>query len=226
MTFAVDPIENAHAAAPSLSRLRRRSSIPATGGEPSLLQWALTVTAAAERRVAELEARLAYFEGLSTSDELTCALNRRGFLFEFSRAIAAARRGGQGGAIIIGDLDGFKAVNDRHGHAGGNEVLRQIATLMKRRIRKMDALGRLGGDEFAILLIGADMATARQKCACLVRAFASSPPQLDGRPVNLGASFGIAVYDGSETEEEVLHRADLAMYAEKRAMRAEEARRA
>lgn len=217
MSFAVDPIDNADAAVPAPSRLQRmRYPRPASADDPTLVTWALTITAAAERRVAELEARLAYFEGLSTMDELTCALNRRGFLFEFSRAVAAARRGGQCGAVIVGDLDGFKAVNDQHGHAGGNEVLRQVADFLKRRVRKMDAVGRMGGDEFALLLIGADLNTARQKCVTLSRALASSPPQIEGKPVKLGASFGVAVYDGRESEEDVLHRADMAMYEEKR----------
>lgn len=217
MTFAVDPIANADAAAPAQSRLRRlRHARLASADEPAILKWALSITAAAERRVAELEARLAYFEGLSTMDELTCALNRRGFLFEFSRAVAAARRGGQCGAVIVGDLNGFKAINDKYGHAAGNEVLRQVADLLKRRVRKMDAVARLGGDEFALLLIGADLNSAQQKCVTLARALASSPPLVDGRPVKLGASFGVAVYDGNESEEDVLHRADMAMYEEKR----------
>lgn len=172
--------------------------------------------AAAEQRVTELEAKLAYFEGLSTTDELTSALNRRGFLFEFSRAIDAARRGGPKGAVIICDLDGFKSVNDHLGHATGDEVLRQIAGLLSRRVRKMDAVARLGGDEFAILLIGADLSVAQQKCQMLARALVNSPPHVKGRPIELGASFGAADYDGSDNEEEVLHRADMAMYADKR----------
>lgn len=172
--------------------------------------------AAAGQRVAELEAKLAYFEGLSTTDELTSALNRRGFLFEFSRAIDAARRGGPTGTIVVCDLDGFKSVNDHLGHAAGDEVLRQVAGLLTRRVRKMDAVGRLGGDEFAILLIGADLDVAQQKCQMLARALANSPPHVNGRPIQLGASFGAADYDGSDNEEEALHRADMAMYADKR----------
>jgi diguanylate cyclase (GGDEF)-like protein len=217
MTYAIDQLDSRIVGTPVHARLRRpRAAVPPVEDNPALLKWALSVTAAAEQRIAELEARLAYLEGLSTTDELTCVLNRRGFLYEFARAIAATRRGGPTGAIIIGDLDGFKAVNDQLGHAGGNEVLRQVAGLLKRRVRKMDAVGRLGGDEFALLLIGVDQTIAHQKCQTLSRAFANSPPCLDGRAVKLGASFGVAIFDGSENEEEVLHRADMAMYAQKR----------
>ena len=100
--------------------------MPATGDQPALRAWALSVAAAADQRVAELEARLAYLEDLAVTDELTGALNRRGFLMEFSRAIDAARRGGPQGVLIICDLDGFKTVNDRLGHAFGDDVLRQL----------------------------------------------------------------------------------------------------
>lgn len=221
MAFIIDQVQDREVAPRPTSRVRRLRAVPpAPTSEPALVKWALLLTAAAEKRVAELEARLAYLEGLSTTDELTSALNRRGFMLEFSRAIDAARRGGPNGAVIISDLDGFKAINDHLGHASGDEVLRQMAAFLARRVRKMDAVARLGGDEFAILLVGADLTTARRKCQTLARALGSSPPRLDGRPVRLGASFGVATYDGSETEEDVLHRADMAMYAEKRRLSA------
>src|SRR5579864_936382 len=89
-------------------------------GHEAVLTWALNSMAAAEQRVAELEARLAYVESLTVTDELTRLLNRRGFLAEFSRALDTARAGGPPGALMICDLDGFKAINDRHGHNAGN----------------------------------------------------------------------------------------------------------
>jgi diguanylate cyclase (GGDEF)-like protein len=188
---------------------------PPASDRSALIEWALAVTAAADQRVAELEFRLAYLESLTVTDELTSALNRRGFLVEFSRAIDAARRGGPTGVVIICDLDGFKAVNDHLGHATGDEILRQVASLLMRRVRKMDAVSRLGGDEFALLLIGASAASARRKCQTLAEVL-STAPQINGRPIGLSASFGIAAYDGSEDEETLLHRADMAMYEEKR----------
>jgi len=178
--------------------------MPPASDRSALKAWALSVAVAADRRISELEARLAHLEGLAVTDELTGALNRRGFLMEFSRAIDAARRGGPKGVVIICDLDGFKTVNDRLGHVFGDEVLRQVGSLLLRGVRKMDVVARLGGDEFALLLIGADLATAERA------------PRRNGLSIPLSASFGFAVYDGSEDEETVLHRADVTMYAEKR----------
>ena len=111
------------------------------------------------------------------------------------------------GVIVVCDLDGFKQVNDLQGHAQGDEVLRQIAGILRRRIRKMDAAARFGGDEFALMLVGVSMATARRKCQALTREI---------NAIGLGASFGLAAFDGAESEEIVLHRADMAMYEEKR----------
>src|ERR1700722_3648139 len=84
--------------------------MPPGSHQPALRQWAQSVAAAADRRVAELEARLAYLQDLAITDELTGTLNRRGFMMELSRAIDAARRGGPTGVLIICDLDGVKLV--------------------------------------------------------------------------------------------------------------------
>ena len=135
---------------------------------------------------------------------------------ELSRAIDAARRGGPSGVLIICDLDGFKLVNDRLGHAFGDEVLRQVGALLLRGVRKMDVAARLGGDEFALLLIGADLPAAQRRIACFARRIAELAPKLDGLALPLSASFGLALFDGSEDEDSVLHRADRSMYAEKR----------
>jgi diguanylate cyclase (GGDEF)-like protein len=194
--------------------------MPNSGDPPAVRAWALAVATAADRRIAELETRLAELQSLAMTDELTGALNRRGFLIEFSRAIDAARRGGPGGVVIICDLDGFKSVNDRLGHAGGNQVLRQVADLLMRAVRKMDVASRLGGDEFALLLIGADLAAARNRLPGIAQAIAAIAPPVDGKTLPLSASFGLATFDGSEHEEEVLHRADMAMYQEKRRLAA------
>ena len=192
---------------------------PAAEDHPAMLDWALATAAAAEQRVADLEERLAYLESLSVTDELTTVLNRRGFVLQLTRAIAAASRGGPQGVLIVCDLDGFKAVNDLYGHRAGNEVLRQIAAALRNRIRRNDVVGRLGGDEFALLLIDANLTNARRKALALARDLSATPPEVDGTLIPLSASFGLATYDGTEDQEALLHRADMAMYAEKRGRR-------
>jgi diguanylate cyclase (GGDEF)-like protein len=189
---------------------------PPVADQPTVQAWAMALAAEADRRVAELETRLAYLEGLAVTDELTGALNRRGFLLEFSRAIDAARRRGPQGVLIICDLDGFKTVNDQLGHVFGDEVLRRVGALLLAGVRKMDVAARLGGDEFAVLLIGATLANAQRRSQCFARSIAKLVPRMNGWTTPLSASFGLATFDGGEDEEVVLHRADMAMYAEKR----------
>ncbi|HXP72776.1 MAG TPA: GGDEF domain-containing protein [Stellaceae bacterium] len=188
----------------------------APDGQQVLLSWALASMAAAEQRVAELEARLAYVEGLTVTDELTRLLNRRGFLVELSRALETTRAGGPPGVLMICDLDGFKAVNDRHGHNAGNRVLRELSATLIRQVRRTDAVARLGGDEFGFLLVGATLASAIVKAARLEDAIANLDLLIEGERVDISASFGVVPYDASETEEVLLHQADMAMYEEKR----------
>ena len=188
--------------------VRHLNLVPPTNADhATLLAWAHDLSAAAHERVMTLEQRIAHLETMVSSDELTGLLNRRGFLGAFTRANASATRGGPGGVIIVCDLDGFKQVNDLLGHARGDEVLRQVGGILRRRIRKMDAAARFGGDEFALMLDGASLATAKRKCQYLAR---------DINTIGLGASFGLAAFDGGESEESALHRADMAMYEEKR----------
>jgi diguanylate cyclase (GGDEF)-like protein len=188
-------------------RLNRLTPPPASANPLALLDWARAVAATAERRVAALEARIAYLESQVTTDELTGLLNRRGFVDAFLRANAAAKRGGSRGVVVLCDLDGFKQLNDQLGHAHGDHMLRQMGALFRRKTRKMDAVARIGGDEFALLLIGAPLASAQAKCQGLADALSA---------IGLEASFGGAEYDGQEDEDAVLHRADMAMYEAKR----------
>ncbi|HEV8016277.1 MAG TPA: GGDEF domain-containing protein [Stellaceae bacterium] len=182
--------------------------VPAAPTDQSaLLDWAHGVAAVAAQRVAALEQRLAHLETLIASDELTGLLNRRGFLSAFGRANAAATRGGPAGVIVVCDLDGFKRVNDQLGHAQGDELLRQLGAILRRKTRKMDAAARFGGDEFALMLIGVSPGTAKRKCQWLGRVIGT---------IGLSASFGVALFDGRENEEAVLHCADMAMYEDKR----------
>jgi diguanylate cyclase (GGDEF)-like protein len=167
-----------------------------------------------------LQARVNHLENLSVTDELTGLLNRRGFLAALRRATALTRRGGPAGAVLFGDLDGFKQVNDAFGHAVGDELLRRVGAALSERVRSTDSVARLGGDEFAVLLIGASMSSARRKANDLAAAVAELPVEPLSCPIGpLGISFGIASFHGDEREEDLLRRADLSMYGKKRRRR-------
>ena len=106
--------------------------------------------------IERLQGRLARAERLADHDALTPLLNRRGFMRELNRALASCRRYQTGAALIYLDLDGFKGVNDRLGHAAGDAALIAVAHTLQAHIRETDAAARLGGDEFAVILTHAD----------------------------------------------------------------------
>jgi len=140
----------------------------------------------------------------SRTDPLTGCLNRRGFEERAAAEIGAMRRRGSSGAIVALDIDHFKPVNDRFGHAAGDELLCWVASTLQRSVRAADAVGRLGGDEFAILLPEIDADQARASADRLGEALRERAP----------ASIGLAFYpdDGQELEE-LTRRADLRLYA-------------
>jgi len=171
---------------------------------------ALDAAHAAEYLISEQKRRLAHFEQLCVTDELTGLLNRRGFEGEIARTMAGARRYREKGVLLYIDLDGFKPVNDCHGHAAGDAVLRLVAKLLTDNVRETDFVARLGGDEFSVLLTR----TTWEDGLGRAEAFA-----LDwkGRPIAVRASFGFQTYGPGDDLREILNSADNAMYADKRA---------
>jgi hypothetical protein len=105
-----------------------------------------------EAELAAMRARVAELETHAERDPLTDVMNRRGFERELRRADAYVRRYGGNAALVYLDLDGFKPVNDRHGHAAGDAVLRAVAAALVAAVRVSDTVARIGGDEFAVLL--------------------------------------------------------------------------
>src|SRR5712692_695797 len=149
-------------------------------------------------------------------DALTQLPNRALFLDRLEVAIATAVREHTPLALMLLDLDHFKEVNDTFGHQAGDELLRQVATRFDGAIRKSDSLGRLGGDEFAFVLPGANElgahAVARAILESLLPAFT-----IEGQPLELGGSIGVALFPRhGEDGETLLRRADIAMYTAKR----------
>jgi diguanylate cyclase (GGDEF)-like protein len=149
-------------------------------------------------------------------DSLTGLLNRRGFLKALERSLAYARRYRASAALVFLDLDGFKAVNDKHGHAAGDWVLGRVGRMIAGAVRASDVAGRVGGDEFTVILWNLDEAQARAKARALEALIADSDFAQGGKQYALGLSAGFTMLQDSDTPEAALARADAAMYARKR----------
>lgn len=153
---------------------------------------------------------------LATHDPLTELPNRLLFAEQSKQAIAQAHRNKTKLALLFIDLDGFKPVNDTHGHAAGDELLKQVAEVMRQTIREGDTAARVGGDEFTIL---ASPITTRDEPEQLAKRLLSGLEtihQVEGHAVSISASIGIALYPNHGDEMEALMRvADSAMYRAK-----------
>jgi len=177
----------------------------------------LMAALASQEQVDTAAAALTEAERLTTLDALTRLPNRRLLVDRFGQAVAAARRHGARLALLFVDLDDFKQLNDRHGHAFGDRVLRLAADRLAAAVRQIDTVSRHGGDEFLILLSElqqpADAAVVADKLAEALAA----PATLEGRPVQLSASIGVAVYpDDGEDLDTLTALADASMYTRKR----------
>jgi diguanylate cyclase (GGDEF)-like protein len=179
---------------------------------------AMRLAAEVERLAAELEAsraRISDLENRIDVDPLTETLNRRGFERELKRSLAYVKRYGASATLIFLDLDEFKPVNDRHGHAAGDAVLKAIAASLLREVRTSDVVARIGGDEFVVLLWNVTDADAMAKAAALEDAVYATPVRWGASTMVVGASAGVAFVGPLDTPAEVLARADAAMYARK-----------
>jgi diguanylate cyclase (GGDEF)-like protein len=157
----------------------------------------------------EVLAELAYVDALSGLS------NRRAFDLHLQREWALTLRDGIDSFVVVADLDRFKQLNDRHGHAAGDEVLRQFAGALRVAARSTDILARIGGDEFGVLLIRCDERAAHSYVARLREAMAEPCwPAL----ARIGVSVGHASLHESTSAAKALERADLAMFARKHAI--------
>lgn len=160
-----------------------------------------------------LEKQIERSQYLALHDDLTALANRRLFQDRLNIAIERARRSGTSLALMQVDLDGFKAINDSHGHHIGDLLLQQIAALLLRRVRRSDTVARTGGDEFSIILEEpSSRGDAELVAESLVRIL-REPIMLVGRPVKVGASIGIAVFPSDADDPDSLCiEADMRMY--------------
>ncbi|KKC26163.1 GGDEF domain-containing protein [Sphingomonas sp. SRS2] len=152
---------------------------------------------------------------LATSDELTGIYNRRGFEESAERAIRNAQRQRQPLAVVVGDIDNFKAVNDKHGHSVGDRALKHFATRLERMVRRGDLIGRIGGEEFALLLVNTRAQDALEVVERIRRDIGTMP--VEGRnKIVMTASFGVTgLRPGDISLAALLLRADRALYRSK-----------
>lgn len=162
-----------------------------------------------------LKARLAAAEALADRDPLVPALNRRAFVRELHRTIAYCQRYGADASLVFFDLDAFKSVNDRYGHAAGDQALKTVAGVLADNIRESDVLGRLGGDEFAVILAQAGAGPALVKAAALADAVARTPARLKGVEIPLSVSYGVRTLEAGMDEARMMSEADAAMFRSK-----------
>lgn len=174
------------------------------------------------RLKAQLSAALATIDELRASadtDFLLGILNRRGFQRELDRAVAYIKRYQASGALIMIDVDRLKPINDRFGHAAGDEVLKGVVAEMLRQVRASDVLARLGGDEFVLLLWNLSEADARAKADNLENGVDGLRFQFGGESVQAGISTGVAMLDSRSNARAAMASADRAMYARKEVRR-------
>jgi diguanylate cyclase (GGDEF)-like protein len=187
---------------------------------PETMQDVLAFVAEREEALNQLRGRVAELERLLETDELTGLLNRRGFETAAVRALANATRYQEKGVLALIDLDGFKRVNDDHGHAAGDAALRLVGEILSQNIRATDYAARLSGDEFAVLWVRAQASALTRRVRELKRMLNAATLDWDGAAIPIRASIGTAGYDSATTLVDLMRRADRAMYRQKRSRRA------
>jgi diguanylate cyclase (GGDEF)-like protein/PAS domain S-box-containing protein len=150
---------------------------------------------------------------MATTDFLTGLANRRHFIARMEEALARINRTDQAVSVLMIDIDHFKRINDRHGHAAGDAVLRQFAELVRAELRTVDSAGRVGGEEFAVLLSGTELAGAAIFAERLRAKVAASWIVYGDAHIQVSVSIGITALTALDADtSDVLQRADSALY--------------
>ncbi len=169
------------------------------------------------QQLASAQARLGDMERLADEDSLAPVYNRRAFVRELSRVMSYSDRYGTPATLLFFDANNFKAINDTHGHAAGDQALMTIAQVLVDHVRDSDVVGRIGGDEFAVILSNADEASGREKGEGLVQIVRELDFQWEGTPVALDIAVGVYGLKAGEDAGTALAQVDKAMYANKSA---------
>lgn len=152
----------------------------------------------------------------SETDTLSGLLNRRGFEDRADRLLATTMRAGLPGAMVVADLDHFKAINDSHGHEAGDRVIRAFADMLGATADERAVIGRLGGEEFAVFIPGTNLPTARLYAEGVRSGFSSISIANLGPDRRVSASFGVAALTDGDSLSDLLRRTDAALYEAKK----------
>ena len=161
--------------------------------------------------------QIAHLERIADEDPLVAVLNRRAFMRELERVLAYIERYKCKASLVFIDLDDFKLINDKYGHVTGDMALQHIGDLLSANVRRSDVAGRLGGDEFGLIVNQAGFDEASRIAEKLCALILNTPFVLNGVEVTISGSAGVAEMNPAINVQEVIERADRAMYARKEA---------
>ncbi|MGD9650438.1 MAG: GGDEF domain-containing protein [Dongiaceae bacterium] len=192
-------------------------------GENSLWRAALWMLSEAQAQIAGQKKRIKELEELAMTDAATGLLNRRGFEFYIGKIMRRLQRHSSRkidrrqshGVVMMVDLDGFKQINDRYGHAAGDMMLLQLSKTLSENVRDSDLVARLGGDEFAVVLTDTNIERATERAQKLGKVINRSSILWQGADIPLSASIGLTSIEAEMDLSTLLTRADAAMYARK-----------
>ena len=204
------PVESGRHSALVFARMRKRMHW--SGDQIAGMKgFAETLSRSIDKR--DQEARMYH---LATTDSLTGLANHRHFIEQLSLEMKRTRRSGAPCALLMMDIDHFKAVNDTYGHEAGDAVLVQLTSIMRSALRDIDTFGRLGGEEFAAVLPGAGVATAMQVAERLRSCVEGNEVATRAGTIRVTISIGITLASGPDDDSDgILRRADNAMYQAK-----------
>ena len=168
-------------------------------------------------QIAQLEERVEQLDQLAHQDTLINMPNRRGFMRALERFVDRARRYGENSAMLFVDLDGLKMINDTFGHKAGDQALIQVAELLVGGVRRSDVVARIGGDEFGILLAHSDEDSAQETAVRLINLIAGCEFSHEGDVLPLSVAIGVGMIGPHDDADDIMTRADEAMYLRKAA---------
>jgi diguanylate cyclase (GGDEF)-like protein/PAS domain S-box-containing protein len=222
-----DPVEKATSSGGRVSPSRRAVLVPASGSMERFVEISVTPLQLEGKEssglvvvlhdTSELRGLTRQMTYQASHDALTGLVNRREFERRLQEALDSAQLGDAGHALCYLDLDHFKVVNDTCGHTAGDNMLREIASLIKEAVRDSDTVGRIGGDEFALLLAGCPLEKARQIADNVVRSVNDYRFVWKDKIFNVGVSIGLVeIGRDSGTIEDIMNSADSACYVAKK----------